>query len=179
MRKKLPWIIALVLAVGTAGLLAGSYIGRQLERPAPLQKPDLGAKLTSGATVPDETLQFPDGEPVQLSDLTDGLKTIVVFLSPECQACVDLARDWTDVFSTTDAQVISIIEDISGLPAYLEKWPISGMVLVDPARRLGSALGLAGLPTFLGLDENRKIAFAEIGYSEDERERLTSLVEQL
>lgn len=179
MRKRAFATAAAVVVVGAAGLVAGSYIGRQIDRSTPVEKPAVSAHLAPGKTIVRDTLQFPDGQPVELIDLIDGMESILVFLSPECEPCVDLGQDWTRIFSKAEAQVIAIAEETSELTQYLERSKITALVLVDPGRRLGSALGLSGLPTFVGVDEHGRIAFAEIGYSEDERERLVALVSGL
>ncbi len=171
--------IALVIVAG--GLVAGSFVGRELRRPPRPEKPQIDQRLALGSPMPDATFFAPYGDTIQLQDVTAGRKAILIFLSTTCTPCTDLAAEWHDVFPgfAAEYEIVGVSsESPSAVDEFVRRWDITFPVLLDHERRFSSEYRIEAAPTLLGIDENGLITFAEIGYEKDGSQAIRDLVAQ-
>lgn len=180
-RKRILLLSSAALVVVAAGLVGGSFVGRELQAPPRPQKPVIDSRLAVGQTMPDATFLATYGDTVRLQDLTAGRKTVLIFLATTCTPCADLAAEWQNVFpgygSTYELIGVSS-EPAAVVERFAGKWGIPFPIILDSEGRFGREYRIEASPTMLGIDESGSIAFAEIGYVKGQGDAIQNLLGQ-
>jgi peroxiredoxin len=180
MRIRKSWLMITLAtaAVAAAGLVAGSFVSRAIDRSPPPAKPALGASLATGRSLPEGTLYDARGYEVGLHDWVDGHPTVIVVLSTDCEPCHDLASEWHTVFSNVPAlNIVAIsVESPDRVLEFLDRYGIDVTVLIDPDRAWTHARGIPAFPTFIGVDAAGAIVWTEVGYEKGEHKNIEPLL---
>jgi len=111
--KALRWTLLVValLAVGYAGLRAGSAL-RGRTTPVTTEGPRY--PFQPGDSLPDVQLADSSGAAVHSRDLLAGPGTVVLFIDPKCDACLDMSEHWEQAIKdgvVTPDRVVAISRD--------------------------------------------------------------------
>lgn len=103
---KTPLILALSLALGVAGVLAGTALRGRVVATHTFPEPETA--LETGAPLPAVELVGEQGERRLSSELFGAEGGVVLFLELECPPCVESARHWQDMVNDGRVDVSSV-----------------------------------------------------------------------
>ncbi len=129
--------------------------------------------------MPDATFLATYGDTVHLQDLIAGRKAVLIFLTTTCTPCVDLAAEWRAVFPHhgSEYELVGVCaEPAVVLDRFASQWGLSFPLLVDPDTRFAREYRIEASPTMLGIGDDGVIAFAEVGYTKADGEKMRDLL---
>lgn len=160
MRKAAVVSLALVVALGFG--VTSLRAGQELD----------GLKV--GAAAPDFTLKDLDGEEVSLSDL----KGKVVYLDfwatwcPPCRAALPHTQELSASDDAKEGELVVLAvdqrEDIPTIRRFMLDQDYSFRVLLDSDGAVGDQYGVTGIPQFVVIDHEGKVAWHAVGFSGEE-----------
>uniref|UniRef100_S0DFM3 Thioredoxin domain-containing protein n=1 Tax=termite gut metagenome TaxID=433724 RepID=S0DFM3_9ZZZZ len=115
------------------------------------------------AQVPEIALQTPDGQTVNLAQITRGNVSVIFFFHPECAFCgMEMKEILAHKNELRDANLVFITTAEGGeLTKFLEEYPIDAMpnstVLIDHNRDFVITYNVKSPPTCYIYDKNQKL----------------------
>ena len=133
-------------------------------------RPEMECKLVEGDIFPSVELTGLDGAPVNTESIISGKKSIMLFLSISCHPCTEAIDSWKEYENNLppDLEVLGICcSDPEYAEVYKKKTGFPFPVYCDTEHRFPGDFGIRAFPSMIGLDENGRIVFVRIGWSED------------
>lgn len=175
--SKTQWIIAVlvVLVVAFVGSMAGSWFAGWRQDKAHHEKLEelyssSPANVLIGDRLPDEELIDFDGKIVDLERLIEGHKTMVFFLAPTCDMCIELIdayRRETEGFPA-DLEAFAICPDIpEEARVYAGEHDLPFPLYCDTAQSFQASHGVVAFPTLMALDTHGIVRYINFGMMDD------------
>ncbi len=141
----------------------------------------LQAKLPVGATAPDFELESLEGKTVKLSELR-GKPVFLDFWATWCGPC-RRALPHTQAFSEKYKDkahifAVNVREGKETVKAFMERNKYSFPVLMDKTGEVASAYRVSGIPQFVVIDANGKVALVKVGYGPGVEKELERALEK-
>jgi len=140
--------------------------------------------LSLGVGDPFPLIGFQDslGQEFAPPQLLGGKGTILLFIGPECGACLDLLELWQNeagMLRRKEVSVFACVPHRRDLSPEFEQLLAGHDVIYFDAARLAEKINLSFWPTTIGTDSNGKITFAVEGFSDDIVYRLAAWQSEL
>lgn len=150
------------------GVAAGGYVIRLNIMSG--TKPESSVLIKKGQSFPDHILGGLDGKEQSFLDLIRGKKTIAIFITTECPHCELLINKSDSVYQqlSRELQLLAIsFETVEKLRSYRALKNMMIPLYNDKNGRFTGKYKIDGFPTLVGIDQNGRIRFVEVGNRPD------------
>ncbi len=153
------WLLFVKRGFGVLMVLAGGYFlleaGRRAERSVPMH----------GAETMDFTLESVGGERVSLRDAAGGKPVLLVFWAtwcPHCNGAVpEINRIQARLSNRLRILAIDYMEPRRKVKAFVESKNVTYPVLLDSDGRVARKYRVLGIPTYILIDRNGRVAYSD------------------
>lgn len=171
-----------LIIISVAAVLAGGFLFQQ--KPAAEIKPQKSeVKLIEvGKKAPDFNLETIDGGKILLSRLK-GKPVLLDFWATWCGPCrkalphtQELDHKYGDRMHVI---TVNLKEDNEKVQKFLEENKYEFHVVMDREGKTATSYGVSGIPTFILIDKDGVVRFAQAGLSPEAAKKLEALIEEL
>jgi peroxiredoxin len=162
-RKQAILLFAGVFVAAFLGITAGTYF---VKLEAWWDYPTPETLLKVGRIFPDSSFVGLDGQRIGLKEMLEGEKTILYFLSTDCNPCGVLSRKFTEEYQNVGPSHKLIGISFEPMPKLIEYQKARNLTFPLYQDSLGKFTGeykITSFPTLMGLNEKREIVFIEFG----------------
>lgn len=114
--------------------------------------------LRIGSRAPDfSAVELRSGQRIRRSDLL-GSKSILLFLSPACQTCDELATEVHGIYHKAEGRLLAVCQGSpDACEHFLRKHGVNIPVLLDPEKHVSDAFRIDGTPMAVLLDDEVRV----------------------
>lgn len=163
-KKTVAYLLVGVLAAAFLGIVAGSYFAKA--RITEALRPGKNLLLKVGQPFPVYKFAALSTEQADLYQSLEGKKSVVIFLTTDCDYCVKVMARWDSVYRNVSHkyQVVGIsYEPLEKLKDYQKEIQLTFPLYNDLQEKFTGKYKIDTYPTILGINEKREIVFIDFG----------------